>query len=106
MTKKRERTKRRSIFIIQSDSILFKSKITEFIFLYSKMHSSCHIETYKRKPDAITHCCKKKVCLEHLQEHRHSMTSQLNTFADEINILGEQLSLLNVQINSQSQQKT
>jgi hypothetical protein len=45
------------------------------------------------------------LCLDHLKEHHDLSNSQLNTFVNEINILGDQLLLLDVGITDKDRQK-
>ncbi|CAF3437694.1 unnamed protein product [Rotaria sp. Silwood2] len=60
------------------------------------MSSLCTIDTCKRKSRALCHCCSKNLCLDHLKEHDDLIHSQLNPLVDEINILHNQISALNI----------
>ncbi|CAF4297490.1 unnamed protein product [Rotaria magnacalcarata] len=53
-------------------------------------------ETCKCKSRALCHCCNTNLCAGHLKVHVDLINSRMNPHADEINILDNQLSLLNV----------
>ena len=70
-----------------------------------EMPQPCSIETCKRKSCAVCHCCRKNLCIVHLNEHHDLSKSQLNTFVDEINTLADQLLVLDVEIIDKCRQK-
>ena len=69
------------------------------------MSQPCVIETCKHKSHVLCHCCNKNFCLDHLKQHSHLSSSQLNAFISEINTLGDQLLLLDAEITDKDRQK-
>lgn len=65
----------------------------------------CDNETCIRKAHALCLCCNKSFCVGHFQERQHLLSLKLYHLVDEINILGDQLLVSNIEINDKSQQK-
>ncbi|UJR26874.1 hypothetical protein I4U23_008185 [Adineta vaga] len=65
-------------------------------FKNTKMSHPCDIPNCGRISRALCHCCNQNLCRDHLNEHDDILNNQLNPFADEINLLNDQLNHINV----------
>jgi uncharacterized protein YbcC (UPF0753/DUF2309 family) len=54
------------------------------------MSSPCDIDTCKRKSRVISHCCNKKLCRDHFNQHDDSINSQVNSLGDQLNTVADQ----------------
>ncbi|CAF4015282.1 unnamed protein product, partial [Adineta steineri] len=71
-----------------------------------EMSEQCSVEMCKSSSRTQCHCCKKNFCRSHFNEHDNLPNLQLNTFADEINILNNRLQAFNLNIvTDESRQK-
>jgi len=56
----------------------------------------CAIENCKRASRTLCHCCNQNLCRDHFNEHDDLLNSQLNPLTDEINVLADRLTAINV----------
>ena len=61
------------------------------------MSDRCSINECKSSSRTQCHCCKKNFCRNHFIEHDNLPNLQLNTLADEINLLNNRLTAFNVE---------
>ncbi len=61
------------------------------------MSERCSIEMCKSPSRTQCHCCKKNFCRNHFIEHDNLPDLQLNSLADEINLLNDRLTAFNVE---------
>jgi hypothetical protein len=60
------------------------------------MSQPCAIENCKRASRTLCHCCNQNLCRDHFNEHDDLLNSQLNPLTDEINVLADRLTAINV----------
>jgi hypothetical protein len=60
------------------------------------MSQLCAAPKCERTSRVLCDCCKKNLCLQHLNEHNALLVSQLNPLTDELNALGNRLQSFNI----------
>jgi archaellum component FlaC len=82
----------------------FPSQVTS-CFL-QKMSQPCAIQDCKRGSRALCQCCNQNLCRDHFNEHDDLLNSQLNPLTDEMNVLSDRLTAINIdKIINESRQK-